>query len=804
MADAFTIHIDRLANEQMVQIFSYLDMDDLLLSARPVCRRWKELTEDEYIWRKVRYQLARSLAGTTEVDRFLNMLRIAAPHVEELVFHYHTAKKTREQPARDTFDRLMEEVILHQGIECVNLRSIKFYDIPQLETLVALLEKYPNLQTISCGRNIDIDLSQLLEIFVNRVPNLKNLNCSWHMVFAAIEHHGGQAYENEANRVIQDIIRGHPELEVFTPGISMKTTTLDLLLAECPNLRSIKIEEYLPSLAQNPGPYVGTSLQEIYLKGFTIRNEHVQMLCSNVKQIKSFKLKRCDNLTNEAFNALNQCRKLETLILLRCTALTDQVYVKHISKCISLKKIVLNKARDPFVVDEPPDPRDELYTRTPISDVGLCALATGCPDLRELHLAGCSLITDGGVMAVADHCPRLECLDVTGCEEITDFSILALAERSRELHTLAVNECLHITQVGLNSLIITCSKLKNLGVKGSEFARNIDLSQFTSLPHVFDSYVPHSDSAGSDQVAEIVSDPWAETTADTCTCNFQGLARIRTRRCPKLAVIDNPANFRQIYAQQSAQQGVGAIVGNGLNANQNAQNVNQQIQNGLNANQNAQNVNQNQNGLNPNQNANNVNQNQNGPNANQNAQNGEQQDINQILVTPARARFLSCLSDPSVPSTRRYSPITQLSLYACAALDDRSVEQISIHCPELRVLDIGACPSLTDAAFRCLARNSHFLRWLRIGWCTKDTVYNLIHSLAFLEDFDFCINSDPDVTQVDQDAAFKREIEGIVTRQGKVVHRSTTLAFVPPLGQLFIQLRPYRGQNVDLNEPRLE
>ena len=62
-----------------------------------------------------------------------------------------------------------------------------------------------------------------------------------------------------------------------------------------------------------------------------------------------------------------------------------------------------------------------------ITDIGISAIAHGCPLLSTINLAFCIKITDVGISAIARGCPLLKKISLTFCVEVTDIGISALA-----------------------------------------------------------------------------------------------------------------------------------------------------------------------------------------------------------------------------------------------------------------------------------------------------------------------------------------------------------------------------------------
>jgi hypothetical protein len=66
-----------------------------------------------------------------------------------------------------------------------------------------------------------------------------------------------------------------------------------------------------------------------------------------------------------------------------------------------------------------------------ITDVGVKAIAAGCPSLVTLDLDMCHAVTDEGIKAVAAECPRLARLHLSGCFQVGDAGVKAVVERAR-------------------------------------------------------------------------------------------------------------------------------------------------------------------------------------------------------------------------------------------------------------------------------------------------------------------------------------------------------------------------------------
>ncbi|KAH7292638.1 hypothetical protein KP509_29G078600 [Ceratopteris richardii] len=80
--------------------------------------------------------------------------------------------------------------------------------------------------------------------------------------------------------------------------------------------------------------------------------------------------------------------------------------------------------------------------RSEVTDLGVVAIAEGCPDLQVLSLAGCVAISIASLRALAFHCQILKVLILSDCTKINDDAIAAVWPRiGRKLCVLDVVGC---------------------------------------------------------------------------------------------------------------------------------------------------------------------------------------------------------------------------------------------------------------------------------------------------------------------------------------------------------------------------
>lgn len=91
----------------------------------------------------------------------------------------------------------------------------------------------------------------------------------------------------------------------------------------------------------------------------------------------------------------------------------------------------------------------------------------------------CAEITDLGILAIAQGCPGLEMINIAYCKDITDRSLLSLSKCSC-LKTFESRGCSRITSLGLTAIAVGCKELSKLDIKK---CHNIDDAGMLPLAH---------------------------------------------------------------------------------------------------------------------------------------------------------------------------------------------------------------------------------------------------------------------------------------------------------------------------------
>lgn len=100
-----------------------------------------------------------------------------------------------------------------------------------------------------------------------------------------------------------------------------------------------------------------------------------------------------------------------------------------------------------------------------VTNLGLSAVAHGCPSLRSLSLWNVSSIGDEGLSEIAKGCHMLEKLDLCLSSSITNKGLIAIAEGCPNLTTLNIESCSKIGNEGLQAIARSCPKLQSISIK---------------------------------------------------------------------------------------------------------------------------------------------------------------------------------------------------------------------------------------------------------------------------------------------------------------------------------------------------
>lgn len=429
------MHVNSLPNECLIKIFKYLGLQEIVLSVRPTCSHWYNLSFNGYLWRQLRLDVG-GLASRMSDKNFLCLLRSVSESVEEIIFGYSCS--------------ISEVSILHKDIYCPQLKSVDLRGLNiEAHYIDMLLLKYPKMEKLFIELKYSENCIHFLRfLHQSKITNLKSL----HVVLGL-----DIDYESLSNNFNQNDDEADFKQN---PILAYLNDLLAESITGCTSLRHFSITfKYLT---------------EKTLRQIITKNKHLTHLgvayCSQISG-SAFDSLTLDNqlvslnmdstlLTNETVRIIaSKCPKLKSISLRNCNQVTDEGVLYIAKNCPRINKFIRNHAR--FNQDEVSNLIAESSQRysfgrarqqsinlsTRVTDIGVTALVHNCYNLCKLGLAGCTSLTDNAIKQIAICCPNLTLLNLSGCMYVSDSSINLVILKCRNLEMLFLQTCYNVVNI---------------------------------------------------------------------------------------------------------------------------------------------------------------------------------------------------------------------------------------------------------------------------------------------------------------------------------------------------------------------
>ncbi|PKA63837.1 F-box protein [Apostasia shenzhenica] len=119
-----------------------------------------------------------------------------------------------------------------------------------------------------------------------------------------------------------------------------------------------------------------------------------------------------------------------------------------------------------------------------ISDKGIEAVASACPNLRILSIYWNVRVTDLSIKYLVMHCKRIIGLNLSGCKNISDRSMHLIGSNYKNLEELNVTRCIKITDGGLQHVLLDCTALKSLNLYALSSLTDRAYEKVANLAHL--------------------------------------------------------------------------------------------------------------------------------------------------------------------------------------------------------------------------------------------------------------------------------------------------------------------------------
>jgi F-box and leucine-rich repeat protein 2/20 len=198
-------------------------------------------------------------------------------------------------------------------------------------------------------------------------------------------------------------------------------------------------------------------------RDWRLSDESVALLAERCKELRSVRLHECNVVTDGAIRAIaNSCPDLEKLDVSGCLTTEDGTF-SHFSRITDESFIIVGQKCSKLM--------DFSIAYNDVTDVGIAALARGCPQLRSFSAHGCPLISGDGMMALSHGCKELRTIDLCYCGRITDDCLFRIAEGCPELTSFTLIRMDSVTNAGISCIARGCEKLVYITI---ENCRQID------------------------------------------------------------------------------------------------------------------------------------------------------------------------------------------------------------------------------------------------------------------------------------------------------------------------------------------
>ncbi|XP_076428169.1 F-box/LRR-repeat protein 4 isoform X4 [Peromyscus maniculatus bairdii] len=213
-------------------------------------------------------------------------------------------------------------------------------------------------------------------------------------------------------------------------GALQELQSLDM--AECCLVSGRELAKVLGSVHR--APLALTSLRLAYCS--SLKDASVlSMIPALGPNLKVLDLSSCVALTNQTVQAI--CTYLVHLSVLRlawCKELQDW-------GLLGLKEPSEEPMLSPQVLQFPQLRQLSLSLLPALTDMGLVAVARGCPSLERLALSHCSHLSDEGWAQAARFWPRLQHLNLSCCSQLTEQTLDTIGQACKQLRVLDVAMC---------------------------------------------------------------------------------------------------------------------------------------------------------------------------------------------------------------------------------------------------------------------------------------------------------------------------------------------------------------------------
>jgi hypothetical protein len=409
---AYGKHITDLPDELLLEIFSNLSIEDLALSVQHVNAHWKDVTQDDSLWKNQVFSPGYNMTDKEIARHLVNMPALRA-----------------FCPARGTNTKYITHTMCKY---CRDIRHIEFTGFHKLSNfrLQNIIKKYPHLETLHIPLPTESDQLHCA-VLVGQLQNLTTL------------HFTGKYLNGAADGILKAIAEGCPSLLHLDLGytILQDHDVQYFLKKKGKQLLSLTVRRYISSISHRLLTDCCCNLEN-----FWYENDNENFPSTYVHLLS--KLSKLHNLTLKYFDVPNIFKnqalsQLIKLSIYECSVLDDTAVTGIFRNCPQLKFLSFQGqgiSDDGFQYIGNCKNLEHLKICwcTSLTDKSMEYVGARCPNLKHLDIGNCTGLTNKSTEYVCKGCQNLKYLDIQSCPEMTD-AVLENIFRSRELEVLILS-----------------------------------------------------------------------------------------------------------------------------------------------------------------------------------------------------------------------------------------------------------------------------------------------------------------------------------------------------------------------------
>lgn len=424
---------DDLPNEVLLKIFTYLNIEELVVSTQNVCMRWREVSRDNKLWKNAVFNPRKEITDKKVAQYLENMPALRS---------YSATRRTENI----VIDALCKS--------CRNIRSIDLHNSHKVN--IALIQKiiqhYPHIESLKVPLPYPVfpeELKKFAEL-IGQCQSLRSLSldgnfaCSvvmWEGVLIPIAdgcpslQHMHLGYHGQLDEDIQNLLqKKRHQLLSFSCKIFVTKNMADHI-SECTTLQHLEIENYDEDMLYDD---IQSLIKLTNLKYFAFRycTEDVVkslpmfLLSGSLSQVVHLDLSESYYINDITVTAIfENCPQLQHLNISGSQSLQNEG-LRYIGKCIHIQHLDLSMCMD-------------------LTDRSMEYVGAGCCSLKKLDISGCYKMTDKAIEHIVK-CTELQVLkfnynDLTG----SSFHLISTHQHLAELH---LENCKYLNELYVDEL----------------------------------------------------------------------------------------------------------------------------------------------------------------------------------------------------------------------------------------------------------------------------------------------------------------------------------------------------------------